>query len=377
MVKHVVGGVALVLGCVASLAWAAPGEYWEITNKVEMQGMSMPGMTQKVCMPKGGEKDPRNSADKDCQMTDMKASGNKSSWKMRCDKNGEVMTGSGEMTTSSDRTEGTINITTAKSGSMTMSFVNKRLGGACDSDELKKKFEAQAAAANAQQAKMCDGLTTNREWLARSSMILGKDAVCAAKKDQFCELMQRDSGRDVDVYFTLKKSDGSVSKGCGISMDAAKKSLCKSVDANNRDFGKQLRGGMGAMYTQSLRSECPAEMKTYAEVSRKRYCEGRGFTEKQQVTLANCLKGASGEDEAMNTPDPEEPEVAPQRASSKKAGNQPGNQSEAASTDAANADQSTAGKLLNGLGIPSLPGGGNSTDAVIDGAKKLKSLFGF
>jgi hypothetical protein len=354
------------------LALAAPGEYWEITNKIEMQGMSMPGMTNKVCMPKGGEKDPRNSADKSCEVTDMKGSGNKSSWKMRCDKNGEVMTGSGEMTTTPDRTEGTINISSAKTGSMTMSFVNKRLGGACDSDEMKKKVEAQVAASNKELAKMCEGATSSRDWLQKSPMILEKSAVCANKKDQFCEIMNREVGRDVDVYFNIKKSYASVSKACGISMDAAKKSICKSVDANNGDFTKQLRGDMGHLYTQQLRAECPGEMKTYAEVSRKRYCEGRGFTEKQQMSLAACLKGGSGDDQAMQTADPEEPPMPV--SSSKKSAKS--SKVEAAKAEPSQEDSGSATKSPGGISIPGLPGN-VSPDAVIDGAKKLKSLFGF
>jgi hypothetical protein len=368
-----VAGVAVVLGFFSSLALAAPGEYWEITNKVEMQGMTMPGMSSKVCIPKGGEKDPRHSSDKDCEMTDMKASGNKSSWKMRCDKNGEVMTGSGEMSSTPDRTEGTIHISSAKTGNMTMSFVNKRVGGACDSDEMKKKMDGQMAAINKEQAKACDAAKTSREWLQNSRLILSKGAPCADKKEQFCEIMRRESGRDVDVYFTLKKSDAAITKECGFSMDAAKKSICKSVDANNADFRKQVGSGMGSLYKQQLRAECPGEMKTYAEVSRKRYCEGRGFTEKQQMSLAACLKGGSGDEEAMYTADPDEP---PMPTSGSKRSAAQSNKSEAAQAEPSKDDSGNASKLPGGLAIPGLPGN-VSPDAVIDGAKKLKSLFGF
>jgi hypothetical protein len=171
--------------------------------------------------------------------------------------------------------------------------------------------------------------------------------------------MKRESGRDVEVYFSIKNPDSPISKGCGINLAAAKKSICKSVDANNRDFTKQMRGGYGQLHLQSLRAECPAEMKLYAELSRKRFCEGRGFTEQQRVSLANCLKGASGDDEAMNRPDPEEPAVGV-----------------GSTANAQKAEPNSTGTLLDGLKMPSLPGGGNSTDAVIDGAKKLKNLFG-
>jgi hypothetical protein len=376
MRKQAAAGVALVLGLFSSLALAAPGEYWEITNKMEMQGMSMPGMTSKVCIAKGGEKDPRNSSDKDCEVTDVKNSGNHTSWKMRCNKNGDVMTASGDMSATPDRTEGTISLSSAKTGNMTMSFVNKRVGGACDSDEMKKKVEAQMAANNREQAKACDGAKSDREWLNISPMILGKGAACADKKDQFCEIMRRDSGHDVDLYFTLKQGHASVSKECGLNMDAARKSICKSVDAGNADFRKQLGSGMGSMYKQQLRAECPAEMKTYAEVSRKRYCEGRDFTAKQQMSLAACLKGgSSGEDEAMNTPDPEEP---PMPASSSKKSATKSGKGDAAQAEPGQEDSGSATKLPGGISIPGLPSGTNiSPDAVIEGAKKLKNLFGF
>ncbi len=371
MRKHLVRILATLLGLSAPLAFAATGEYWEITNKMEMQGMSMPGMTTKVCMPKGGEKDPRNSADKDCEMTDMKVSGNKSSWKMRCNKDGETMTGSGEMSTTADRTEGTINMTT-RQGSMSMSFVNKRLGGACDPDEMKKKVEAQVAASNKELAKMCEGPANSHDWLSKSGLFLEKNAICVAKKDQFCDLMKRDATRDVEVYFSIKNPTPPISKSCGINMDSARKAICKSVDASNSDFTKQMQGDKRRLYGEWLRAECPAEMKTYAEVSRKRFCEGRDFTEQKLVSLADCLKGVSGDDEAMNRPDPDEPALN----SNSGASSTRSTAAQPAKADPAKPEHGKTGGLLDGLNLPSMPGG-NSTDAVIDGAKKLKNLFGF
>jgi hypothetical protein len=359
MAKRLASGLALVLAFAAGAAHAATGEYWEVTNKMEMAGMALPGMTSKVCIPKGGEKDPRNvNGEKDCEMTDVKISGNKSSWKMRCAKDGDVMTGSGELTSTPDRTEGVIKMN-SKQGDMTMNFVNKRIGGACDPDEMKKKVDAMVDANNAQLAKQCEGLSTGRQWLGVAPLVIGNGAVCAPKRAQFCEAIKRDAARDIGVYFDLKSSGQSSTKACGISMDASKKSLCKSVDINNPDFNKQLRGNYGMLHRDALRAECPGEMKTYAELSRKRYCEGRGFTEQKAVSLADCLKGMGPDDAAMNTPDPDEPPVPlakPQQA----AGNPPaGNTSN------------------NALQIPGLPANANPTEALIDGAKKLKNLFGF
>jgi hypothetical protein len=351
---------ALIWACISPLALAAPGEYWEMTSKMEMQGMTMPGMATRVCVPKGGEKDPRNNTDKECEVSDVKTAGNKVSWAMRCNKGADSMTGTGEMTTTAERTEGVIK-TSTQEGKMTLSFVNKRLGGACDTDEMKKKVDAALAANSREAAKACEGLVTTAEWLGHATLIVGQAAVCPAKKEPFCEAVRRDLGQDVGAYFVIKRPEPPIAKACGLNMDAAKKVLCKSVDANNPAFTRQLRDGSGAN-RQSLRAECPAEMKTYQEISRKRFCEGRAFTEKQRVSMASCLSGASGGDEAMNTPDPEEPEAASSGNTGKNASPQP---------------PSRTGKLLDGISLPSLPGGANSTDAVIDGAKKLKNLLGF
>ena len=360
MAKHFAAGLALGWALLAPVAIAATGEYWEVTNKIEMSGMTLPGMTSKVCIPKGGEKDPRNASDeKDCEMTDVKISGNRSSWKMRCSKDGEVMTGSGDMTSTPDRTDGVIKMN-SKQGNMTMSFVNKRIGGACDPDEMKKKMEGMIAANNAEMAKQCEGLTTGRQWLGVSPLVLGEGAACGPKRAQFCEAVKRDAGRDIGVYFELKASGQSITKACGISMDSSKKALCKSVDLNNADFNKQYVSNYGLMNRDALRSECPGEMKTYAEARRKRYCEGRGFTEQKAVSLSDCLKGIGPDDAAMNTPDPQEPPVPGSKAG-----------------QAAGSQEGSSGKGSDGLQIPGLPGNANPADALIDGAKKLKNLFGF
>jgi hypothetical protein len=343
MRTHVAASLALALGLVSPWTLAIPGEYWEITNKMEMQGMQMPGITNKVCLAKGGERDPRNSADKDCEMTDMKASGNKSSWKMRCNKDGDVMAGSGEMATFTDRTEGTFRFESAKSGGMTMGFINKRVGGACDTDEMKKKFDAQLGAIN-------------------------KNAEQEMAKA--CEPVRRKLGRDVGAYFTMKDPQSPMPKTCGLDMAVAKKTLCKSVDINNADFVSQVPGDGHSAYTSNLQSECPREMKTYMEASRKRLCEGRSFTGKPKVSMADCLKGAGDMEAGMDQADPQEAELPKTKGKKAAAQVQP-------QTDTSRAEAATEGPTSGGIAIPGLPGTSVSPDAIIDGAKKLKSLFGF
>lgn len=136
----------LLAACLACLlpatAFAASGELWEVTSKTEMPGMSfaMPETTMQVCMGKGDASDPRKSTppDKDCKITDIKKSGSKTTWKMRCDRNGEVMTGTGEITTTRNGYHGVSHVK-GKSGGhnidMTSRFSGKKLGKSCDTSK--------------------------------------------------------------------------------------------------------------------------------------------------------------------------------------------------------------------------------------------------
>ena len=97
MNRNFVAILGMMTGFMSAAAYAAPGEYWEVTNKMEMPGMpfAMPATTQKVCISKGSESNPeKTSGDKSCKMTDVKTVGNKTTWKARCDRDGEIMTGS-------------------------------------------------------------------------------------------------------------------------------------------------------------------------------------------------------------------------------------------------------------------------------------------
>ncbi|MDO8754231.1 MAG: DUF3617 family protein, partial [Anaerolineales bacterium] len=98
MKKTLTLSFALFVGALSTAAVGAPGEWWEVAAKMEMPGMpfTMPSTTTKVCIAKGAVNDPNQSMhDKECKMTDVKTSGNKTSWKMRCVRDGEVMNGTG------------------------------------------------------------------------------------------------------------------------------------------------------------------------------------------------------------------------------------------------------------------------------------------
>ncbi len=332
MNKYFVVLVAVMSNLVSLAAGAAPGEYWEVTTKTEMPGMpfAMPAMTHKVCIPKGGEKDPgKTSGDKDCQMTDVRTSGNKTTWKVRCDRNGEVMTGTGEQTISPGAYQGKMQFSGKSGGrdvNMSSVFSGKRVGGSCDSGEAEKKAKEDAAKLTAQ---MCDtsGYRNTADWINGSSMILQEGSPCANQRKQLCDLVRRDAPKDAQAYNALVTNDQhmlggiSVAKECKVNIAATTKAICKTLNGEN--------------YSQ-LSAHCPAEAKAYREKQRRLECEGRSYTaETRAADLKKCLSGKSDSSE-----DSTSSEEAPAEKSGK------------------SSDSSPASKAL-------------------EGAKKLKGMFGF
>jgi len=283
-------------------ALAAPGEYWEVTNKMEMEGMpfAMPGTTQKVCVPKGGENDPsKTTGDKDCKMTDIKTSGNKTTWKARCDRDGEVMTGIGEQTTSAKGYEGKIQFSGKSHGedvNMKMAYSGKRIGGSCDTEEMVKKAKSQA----------CDKsqYDTTSAWISGADTIVGKNAMCADQRTQLCDRVRKDTPKDADAYNALLMHDQqlstgvSVAKECKLDMAATTKAICKTLNGKN--------------YNQ-LAKHCPAEAKTYREVQRRKDCEGRSYT--AETRAADIKKCMSGQSDSSNADDEESAPSKPTKSS--------------------------------------------------------------
>lgn len=214
---------------VSASALAAPGEYWEITSKMEMPGMkfAMPAQTHKACVPKGEERNPKSTQDKesDCQMIDLKNSGNKTSWKMKCVHKGEPMMMDGESTHEKDSYSGKMHMT-GKSGGrpidMTQTYSGKRVGGACDTMEMANKMNAAAAKAaevkipeakaakeykrEASKKSPCDG----RGYTARSDCLAGRNS-------------DGDSGDSVAATANQSKSKKSASETVEVETRKAEK----------------------------------------------------------------------------------------------------------------------------------------------------------
>jgi hypothetical protein len=328
----------LSVAIMSSPLHATTGEWWEVSGKMEMEGMpfAMPAQSSKVCMPKGGEADPRYTQGKDsnCKMTDVKNVGNTVKFKGTCVSQGETMNVAGETTHDGSSFKSNMKMTGKSRGepiNMTMVSTGKRIGGTCDTEEMSKKAQAQV---DASMAAACD---TSRyqaiNWMSSPSMFIGAKPTCPGKKEALCKAVKNEVPRDLHAFQMLERQvqEGSVPsivKECGLNFDSMKKSVCK---ANARK---------GPLHF--LEASCPAEAKAYRELMRKtEECEGRGFTS-GGPQMKKCMGGVMLEEESESAP-----------ARSAKSGK-----------SSAAAEEAESSSALD-------------SDVVREGTKALKGLFGF
>ena len=126
--KELLSGMLLLTVTASASVWAAgSGELWEITTMTDMPGMPMPAVKQTVCLPKGaGYKPGKVPHQKRCEVTDLKMSGNKTSWKVHCPGR-DPMKGSGEVTRTTNTLKGTVKLS-SKEIQMTQAISGKRVG---------------------------------------------------------------------------------------------------------------------------------------------------------------------------------------------------------------------------------------------------------
>ncbi len=140
MKRHLIVLVAYLSSLISFAAQAAPGEYWEVTIKTETAGMPsrMPPSTTRECFRKDEVQNPEKlSGGDNCKTSNVKKTGNKTTWNMRCDQNGEITTGSGEQITSADSYSGKTQMVSKVNGrsfKMNMIYSGKRIGGNCEAE---------------------------------------------------------------------------------------------------------------------------------------------------------------------------------------------------------------------------------------------------
>ena len=123
----------VLLGSLPSLAAEPPGDLWEVTSKMSMEGMpfDMPARPLKICAAKNSQEPPGSANDeRGCTNSDMSRDGNKVTWTSSCS-GPPAMTGQGEITyEGTDSYSGAIKYVT-DDGNMTINLTGKKIGG-CD-----------------------------------------------------------------------------------------------------------------------------------------------------------------------------------------------------------------------------------------------------
>ena len=162
--------VALVLLGLAPVSASAQGtdELWQVTTKVEMPGMpmAMPEQTQTVCLQKGQQREEGMvPKDQNCRMTDVRRSGDRTTFTIVCEGK-DRMTGSGDITATSDSYRGTMRMQGTTDGqpvNMTQSFSGKRTG-TCTYEAPEKRVQQpmppsrEQGVGDAVQEGLADGL---------------------------------------------------------------------------------------------------------------------------------------------------------------------------------------------------------------------------
>lgn len=352
--------LVVLLGCAmgsgVSLA-AGNDELWEVTNKMDMPGMpfAMPGQTSKVCMQQGKQGDPNQAVPKDkeqdCKMSDVKMTGNKSSWKIACTgKN--AMTGNGEMTFGNGAYSGKMQMH-SKDGDMTMSYEGKRIGS-CDyaTDSPMAKFNAmqkeQQAAAEKDRVKECKQaldensyskfLKPDCSWAtdARTQKMCA-DMACPDLRPQMCDRLSKKLMESDEGYLAVVDSRDArkLANECGLPLEKATRAYCK----------KQL----DAKDYQKLADYCAKEAKPLFDKN----CAGRDYTAAMDSAYGPiCRRYGKWKSNSSSDAD------------------------DAGDGSSMNSKKSDAPENKKSSEVTN-PGDGNPAKAILDGAKSLKGMFGF
>jgi hypothetical protein len=255
-----------------------PDELWDVTVKMESMGMAMPAQTTQVCVKKnraGADLVPKN--DSDCRMTDVKTSGNRTSYSMVC--TGETpMTGRGEITSTPTSYDGMMTMKSTKRGEefeMTQRYSGKKVGTCTDQSE--QVVAQMKADADASVARTC------REGMDQlEPTLFGKDQLCSAQRAQFCDKVggvareMREPAGHASATGKYRASLTRAFEACSQDYAAVTKAACaKGVEGRNWTFV-----GSGA---------CDDDVRSIGETS----CKGRSFTSIDRTLVPLCSRYAA------------------------------------------------------------------------------------
>jgi uncharacterized 2Fe-2S/4Fe-4S cluster protein (DUF4445 family) len=131
--RHSALSALVLLGSLPSQAAEPPGDLWEVTSQMEMEGMpfKMPARPLKICVAKNAQEPPGSANDeRGCTNSEMARVGNKVTWTSSCS-GPPAITGQGEITyEGTDAYAGTIKYVT-DDGNMTINLTGKKIDS-CD-----------------------------------------------------------------------------------------------------------------------------------------------------------------------------------------------------------------------------------------------------
>jgi hypothetical protein len=283
----------LLLTCAGtSLALAqgsVEGEKWKITSSMQMAGMSMPGMSSEICKQPGEDSAPIKTDD-NCQIYDMKRSGNVQSFKMRCTGKDAVQ-GSAQFTyLGEDRYQGKMEMT-SDGETMVMNYEGQKLGK-CDGGEMNlqaKKMiaegERQQAAAERQMKESCHNLAAKAEhpgFLSMCTDPADKATFCTAvrRRENFLRLarQEEDNARYGHNASPDARPLSESARICGFSVAQEREGMCQLADREgDLDF---------------IATQCPTQAAGLAAAQ----CAGRRYTAIAERYRGFCSQYASNQE---------------------------------------------------------------------------------
>jgi uncharacterized protein DUF3617 len=310
--------IALIAGSCLALAASKPaavahgtGDLWEVTSQLSMEGMpvKMPSQKQSVCAPKEWKEPPgAQNPQQECQISDMKTVGSKTTWKMQC--SSPTATGEGEINrTSPTAYTGNIKMTSAD-GTINIKLSGERVADCNYVETDPQAIEAASKKLDADLAKMqaegCNGMAK----ALYLELIKSETAGCndAATRELFCKTVASPEGTQAlfergntmpgaglkdcldfcagtgktketfcAQFHTTSGYDLLVSSGTGPGSSQATAAAFCGLSAQDLDSEKAKLCKTAASGTSELTfvgKYCPDQAKQIAE----KECAGRNFT---------------------------------------------------------------------------------------------------
>lgn len=181
-----------VLGVIVLIsvwAWAGPqmnpGK-WEITTKTEMAGMPAQSITHTQCIKNDDLVPMSNDANQNCQVKNIKTSGDTVSWEITCGGQGGQMDGTGEVTYNGDTMEGKMEMTIKGMDTKVKNTLSGKRIGPCDGQSSAPTFNAAPHQASetqtATEQTASEEPSKVEETLTKDAKDIGKAAKDEAKK---------------------------------------------------------------------------------------------------------------------------------------------------------------------------------------------------